>query len=177
MSELNLPWQVERQGLTWCDAPPAPDWDEPERFPVFLCEFEEGHQLYGFPRLQRGVKTAIFHEGPLTATPEAVAREVTPADVDALRERLRRILPALAVAGVRETVTCLFTNTPDGHFLVDVHPAHPQVLLSSPCSGHGFKFSISLGEMQAELLLDGRTRFDLQPFSLSRFGRQSGAGP
>jgi len=177
MSELDLPLQVERQVLTWFDVPASRAWYEPERFPVFLCEFEEGHQIYGFPRLQRGVKTAIFHEGALSVTPEAVARAVTTADIEALRGRLARILPELAVASVRETVTCLFTNTPDGHFVVDFHPAHPQVLLSSPCSGHGFKFASALGEMQADLLLNGRTRFDLQPFSLSRFVRQSGAGP
>jgi sarcosine oxidase len=169
--------QVERQVLVWFDVPPSRAWYEPESFPVFLCEFEGGRQLYGFPRLQRGVKTAIFHEGTLSASPDSVAREVTPADIAALRTRLGRILPELAVASVRESVTCLFTNTPDGHFLVDVHPAHPQVLLSSPCSGHGFKFASALGEMQADLLLDGRARFDLQPFSLSRFVRQSGAGP
>lgn len=174
---LDLPLQVERQVLVWFDVPSSHAWYQPEYFPVFLCEFEGGHQIYGFPRLQRGVKTAIFHEGSLSATPESVAREVTPVDITALRARLGRILPELAVTNVRESVTCLFTNTPDGHFLVDFHPAHRQVLLSSPCSGHGFKFASALGEMQADLLLNGRTRFDLQPFSLSRFVRPSGAGP
>lgn len=62
----------------------------------------------------------------------------------------------------------IFTNTPDGDFLIDFHPAHPQVLLSSPCSGHGSKFASVIGEIQADLLTAGRMRFDLTPFRLAR---------
>ena len=78
------------------------------------------------------------------------------------------MLPQLAEAPVRESATCIFTNTSDGDFLIDFHPAHPQVLISSPCSGHGFKFSSAIGELQADLLSTGKTRFDISPFRLDR---------
>jgi glycine/D-amino acid oxidase-like deaminating enzyme len=65
-------------------------------------------------------------------------------------------------------VTCLYTNTPDEHFVIDVHPRHPEVLLASACSGHGFKFSAAIGEALAELVLDGRSQCDLRLFSATR---------
>jgi glycine/D-amino acid oxidase-like deaminating enzyme len=73
-------------------------------------------------------------------------------------------------APVRERGTCIFTNTPDHDFIIDWHPFHSNVLISSPCSGHGFKFASAIGEVQSDLLLDRRTQFDLTPFRLDRFG-------
>ena len=70
---------------------------------------------------------------------------------------------------MRESGVCLFTNTPDEHFVVDFHPAHPQVLVSSACSGHGFKFASAIGELQADLLTDATPRFDPSPFRIGRF--------
>lgn len=169
LPELELPLAVERQVLVWLDAPPPQARYSESSFPIFICEIEDGRQFYGFPRLERGVKTSVFHEGRLYESPDSVERAVTPGDVTTLRAMLGRLLPDLAEAGLRESMTCLFTNTPDQHFLVDFHPHHSQVLLSSPCSGHGFKFASALGEVQAALLLDGCTDFDLRPFSLSRF--------
>ena len=171
LAELELPLLVERQVLVWLDAPTPAEWYGAEKLPIFICELEDGRQLYGFPRLERGVKTAIYHEGRLSETPESVEREVLPADVEGLRAMLASVLPELSMAAVRESVTCLFTNTPDRHFLIDFHPRHPQLLLSTPCSGHGFKFASALGELQAELALEGRTQFDLRSFGLSRFSK------
>ena len=98
-----------------------------------------------------------------------VDRRVSDVEVEPLRRLLTPFLPELATAPVRESAVCLFTNTPDHHFLIDFHPAYTQVLISSPCSGHGFKFASAIGELQAELVTEGRTRFDLAPFRLSRF--------
>ena len=88
-----------------------------------------------------------------------------------MRAALRPVLPDLSAAPVLESDVCLFTNTPDHDFVIDFHPRHPQVLISSPCSGHGFKFASALGELQAALLIDGTSRFDLSPFRLGRFRR------
>jgi sarcosine oxidase len=63
----------------------------------------------------------------------------------------------------------MYTNTPDEHFVIDAHPAHPEVVIASPCSGHGFKFSSAIGELVAELATEGRTAFDLTPFRASRW--------
>jgi len=67
----------------------------------------------------------------------------------------------------------MYTNTPDEHFIVDYHPAHPQVLVVSPCSGHGFKFSSVIGELAATLLGGQQPRFDLSLFRIDRFARFS----
>ncbi|HYJ78902.1 MAG TPA: FAD-dependent oxidoreductase, partial [Longimicrobiaceae bacterium] len=85
------------------------------------------------------------------------------------RTALRQVLPGAADAPVLAGAVCLFTNTPDTDFAIGFHPGHPQVLVSSPCSGHGFKFASAIGELHAELLIDGRCRFDLTPFRLDRF--------
>ena len=110
-----------------------------------------------------------MHRGRTYDSPDDVDRVVDPSEVEALRDAIRPILPALADAPVRESIVCLFTNTPDHDFLIDRHPYHPQVLISSPCSGHGFKFASAIGEAHADLILDGHCRFDLTPFRLSRF--------
>ncbi len=91
------------------------------------------------------------------------------ADEDNLRRAIRPILPDLARAPILQRGVCLFTNTPDHDFIVDFHPQYPQVVVSSACSGHGFKFASALGEVQAQLLTEGRTEFDISPFSISRF--------
>ena len=171
MAELKLPLRVERQVVVWLDAPVPTAWYGEAQLPIFMCEHAGGRLVYGVPRLERGVKTAIHHEGRRYESPEAVEREVLPGDIEALRESLGGVLPDLSRAAVRESITCLYTDTPDGHFLIDVHPRHPQLLISSPCSGHGFKFASAIGEAQAELLLEGRARFDLEAFGLGRFAQ------
>ena len=174
LAELELPLSVERQVLVWLEAPAPAEWYGEGSFPIFIAELEDGRQFYGFPRLERGVKISIYHDGRLYDEPGSVEREVMPADIDALRGALGRVLPDLSAAAVRASVTCLFTNTPDRHFLVDFHPRHPQVLLSSPCSGHGFKFASAIGELQADLVLDGRARLDPRSFGLARWTTGSG---
>lgn len=167
--DLDLPLTVERQILYWLE-PDATDprYDRPW-FPIFLHEYAPGAMCYGFPRLPRGVKASVMHGGEVVSDPDAVRRTVGDDEIEPLRRALASILPGLAVAPVRESTVCLFTNTPDHHFLIDFHPASPQVLISSPCSGHGFKFASALGEMQADLITEGRSRFDLSRFSLDRF--------
>lgn len=80
-------------------------------------------------------------------------------------------IPALH-GRVTEARACLYTNTPDEHFILDRHPEHPGVLIASPCSGHGFKFAPAIGEALADLVTGQRPRVDLSPFQLARF-----AGP
>ena len=63
---------------------------------------------------------------------------------------------------------CLFTNTPDEHFILDALPSHPQVIVASPCSGHGFKFASVIGEILADLAMPGTTRHDISRHRLAR---------
>ena len=73
-----------------------------------------------------------------------------------------------ANGALRSATVCMYTNTPDSHFVIDFHLQYPQVLMASPCSGHGFKFASALGEILADLLMERHARFDLSPFQLKR---------
>jgi glycine/D-amino acid oxidase-like deaminating enzyme len=85
-----------------------------------------------------------------------------------MHELVRRHLPGLAEPPHLSKV-CLYTNTPDEHFILDRHPRHPNVRIVSPCSGHGFKFASAIGELVADELEGKRPAFDLSLFSLARF--------
>ena len=139
-------------------------WGRLSQSATQIWETAPGAHFYGFPDAGTGVKVALHHQGE-TATPDAVRREVGPDEVTKMRALLDRYMP-LANGPLRDSAVCLYTNTPDHHFLIDCHPAHPQVLVASPCSGHGFKFSSVLGEVLADLLITGKTRFDLSLFRL-----------
>jgi len=170
--ELALPLQVERQVLLWFTPQFHLEYFSPQNCPIYIWEHEPNRIIYGFPDLgegdvRRGVKIGIHHEGERT-DPDRVRREVGANDIEAMRAILRRIMPAIDTAPHASAV-CLYTNTPDANFLIDFHPSHPQVLLASICSGHGFKFSSAVGEILADLLLDSRSRFDLSLFQLARF--------
>jgi sarcosine oxidase len=166
---VGLPLSVERQVLFWFDPDETAVPYDTSRFPIYAYEYTPGDICYGFPRLARGVKASVMHGGQSSARPEVVRREVGEREVDTLRAALRPVLPALSQAPVRESAVCLFTNTPDHDFVVDWHPGLPQVLISSPCSGHGFKFASALGEAQAELLISGKSPFEMTPFRIDRF--------
>ncbi len=169
LPDLELPLTIERQAVFWLHPESdGPHYDR-ERLPIYAYEYRPGSICYGFPRLPRGVKASVMHGGETAPDPDNVKRTVEEAEVDPLRAALRPILPALSEAPVRESDVCLFTNTPDHDFVIDFHPFSPQVLISSPCSGHGFKFSSAIGEIQADLLTKGKTEFDLLPFRLDRW--------
>ncbi len=167
LQDLELPLTVERQTLFWFRPRAHPERFGPDRCPIYIWEYEPDRFFYGFPDLGTGVKTARHHEGEIT-DPDTVRREVASEEAEAIRTLLGRYLPG-ADGLLLDSEVCLYTNTPDGHFLIDAHPAYPQVCIASPCSGHGFKFASAIGEILADLLLDGRSRFDLSPFRLDRW--------
>jgi sarcosine oxidase len=116
--------------------------------------------------LEDGVKFACHHSG-VVASIDAIDHQPTPADAAAIAPDVARYLPGLAPVPVRSAVCC-YTNTPDGHFLIDRHPDHPAVVLVSPCSGHGFKFAPVVGALAADLAGDVAPPFDLAPFGRAR---------
>jgi sarcosine oxidase len=150
--------------MFWFD-PLEPALHAPERLPHFLIEFEPGRIFYGFPDLGSGLKCALHHGGEST-TAETVDRRLRPEEHASVRSLLERFLPR-AAGSLRRSAVCLYTNTPDGHFLIDRDPRDASVWLLSACSGHGFKFAPAL----AELLLDalaGRSDAPLARFSIGR---------
>jgi sarcosine oxidase len=158
---------VERQQFHWFA--PASGYGDlgPEKYPVALWEHWPGGLFVTLPDAGKGVKIDIHHEGE-TANPDTVSRVTTPAEESAVRALLAKFFPA-ANGRLRASTVCLYTNTPDRHFVIDWLPEDPAVLVLSPCSGHGFKFSSVVGEVAADLVLHGRSRFDLAPFALNRF--------
>lgn len=171
LNELTLPLAVERQVAFWLQPQESSASYDKSRFPIYAYEFTPGLICYGFPRLPRGVKSSIMHGGEIVPSPHEVRRTVEEDEIEPVRDALRAILPELAEAATTESSVCLFTNTPDHDFIVDFHPRYPQVLISSSCSGHGFKFASALGELQADLLTTGTSRFDISPFRINRFRR------
>ena len=158
----DLPLRVERQVLFWFDDASTSSMFALERCPVHLWQFDGRRFFYGFPNLGNGVKVAFHHGGELT-TIDTLRREVAPDEVRDIRAAVRRFL-TMADGTLRTTTVCVYTNTPDEHFLIDRHPAHPQVLIASACSGHGFKFSPVIAELLADLCQNNQPGFDLGLF-------------
>jgi sarcosine oxidase len=78
-------------------------------------------------------------------------------------------MPAIADGELTGTATCMYTLTPDEDFLIDAHPQHPQILICSPCSGHGYKFASVVGEIMADMAQKGVTAHPIGKFSAGRF--------
>jgi sarcosine oxidase len=128
-----------------------------EALPVWIWELQERkYGIYGFPSRDGLVKIAT----------EVFAGEIS-------TQYMFESLVAPHVGGIAapsvKTVPCLYTQTPDFHFLIDRHPSMDRVLVASPCSGHGFKHSAAIGESLAEWIVDGKPRVDLSTFALARF--------
>jgi sarcosine oxidase len=172
--ELPLPLTIERQVQFWFEPKHSPALFHPERCPIHLWQFDQRRFFYGFPDLGDGVKVACHHRGESTS-PEEIRREVATDEVEGMREVVRRFLPA-GDGPLRSAVVCMYTNTPDEHFWIDRHPGYPGVLIASPCSGHGFKFSSVIGEILSNLVIRGKSAFDLTLFG-SRVGPVEGRPP
>jgi len=170
LADLGLPLVVERQVQYWFDPRGGTGAFAPDRHPVWIWEEPGGTQFYGFPATSGpdgGVKAAFFRRGVPT-TPETIDRAVAPGEADDLRARLRRSVPDLDAPLLRATA-CMYTTTPDEHFVIDQHPSLPQVTIACGFSGHGFKFVSVVGEILADLALAGSTAHDLGLFRAARF--------
>jgi sarcosine oxidase len=167
--ELELPLTVERNVLFWYEPIASPEIFEPDRLPVWILEIDDEHAFYGFPNVPgQGVKVARHHGGR-PVDPDDVDREATDADEQPAREFMARYMPL--ANGVRlDSRVCMYTNTPDFNFILDFHPDDERVIIASPCSGHGFKFSNVIGSILADLTLAGRSSFETGFLSLDRFG-------
>jgi sarcosine oxidase len=160
---LALPLSIERQVMYWFTPLDAALFS-PAACPIHLWQLDDGAFFYGLPDTGDGVKIALHHGGEFTHA-DSLRREVGDDEVEAMRALARRLLPQ-ADGALREASVCMYTNTPDEHFLVDRHPEHEQVLIASACSGHGFKFSSCLGELLAQRLTGRAPDFDLSVFAL-----------
>jgi sarcosine oxidase len=156
----------ERQVLGWFQ-PKRPDLFAPAIFPVSNLLSDIGH-FYQFPSWGLpGFKIGLYNHLRERGHADSLSREATPADEHVLRRAIRSFFPD-ADGPTLKLAVCLFTNTPDEHFVLDRLPGHPEVVVTSPCSGHGFKFASVIGEILADLIITGSTRMDLSLFRYER---------
>jgi sarcosine oxidase len=170
LEDLGLPLEVTRQILFWFDPVGGIEPFLPGRFPVYIWEPEDGNSFYSMPAHDGpdgGVKVAFFRADGTPADPDTVDREVHDHEVDFIRSYLERYVPALD-GELLYARTCMYTNTPDEHFVISTHPEYPQVAIAAGFSGHGFKFCGVVGEILADLVTDGRTDHPIDLFSPTR---------
>jgi len=143
----------------------------PGEFPIFIWILENAREnfFYGFPSLDGAtIKIASEQYGSVT-DPAQVDREIS----DDENQTIHKNYVLGRLPGITSTcagaASCLYTTTPDSNFVIDFYPGHPQVIIASPCSGHGFKHSAAIGEVLAELVIDGKSKIDISGFSMDRF--------
>ncbi len=139
-----------------------------DRFPIFIADEDSGY-FYGLPMIDHaGVKIARHYGAPELDSPEDIDRTPGPADEESVRRYLARRLP-MANGALGRASVCIYTLTPDRHFLMDVHPNHSNVFYAAGFSGHGFKFAPIIGEVLADLVEKGSTTWPIEMFRRSRF--------
>jgi sarcosine oxidase len=169
LRELSLPLTAKRKSLVWLRVQ-NPDDFQVGRFPIFLADTPAG-ALYGFPLWQsNGLKVANHYGAGNSVDPDTVDRNFQPEDaLDA-----QNFATAHLNGVTREVIDgkiCLYTMTPDEHFLIDLHPEHQNIVMATGFSGHGFKFAPVVGEILADLITNHQTKHRISQFKLSRFLR------
>lgn len=168
---LDLRLWVERVPLFWFEPTGEREQFSAGKLPVWIFETGFDGAFYGFPYdPNAGLKLARHHSGE-RCDPDLVDRTASRVDEERVRAFLRSHMP-LADGPRREAAVCMYTNAPDLDFIIDRHPEVPGVAFASACSGHGFKFAPVVGEILADLSLDGRTDRPIDFLRLARFERQ-----
>jgi sarcosine oxidase len=164
---LQLPLSVERQVLYWFKNGNKLGHSRflPGNMPVFIWEYLPGKVFYGFPDLGNGVKIAHHHIGR-SIRPDDLHQDVGPEEIGEMEAVANKYLDMEAIFA--SSSVCMYTNTPDEDFIIDFHPAFRNIIIASPCSGHGFKFSSLTGKLLSDMAMDNKTGFDLTPFSITR---------
>ncbi|MFC6906478.1 N-methyl-L-tryptophan oxidase [Halalkalicoccus tibetensis] len=157
----------QRQVLAWLQ-PREPERFMPRNFPVWNLQVEEG-RFYGLPIVKvPGFKFGRYMHREEDVDPDAMNRDPEPEDEWLLREFAENHFPQ-GTGPTMQLATCMFTNTPDEHFVIDRHHEHPQVVFGAGFSGHGYKFASVIGEVLADLASEGHTDHPIDFLSLDRF--------
>ncbi len=164
---LHLPLTIARQALYWLTNrnSRSQPYFLPQNLPVYIWEYLPGKMFYGFPDLGAGIKIAYHHAGQ-PVKPDELTQKVSPQEIDDIMEIAANYFnmdPAFHSSSV-----CMYTNTPDSNFIIDYHPEYKNIIIASPCSGHGFKFSSLTGKLLSEMATGEKTTLDISPFSLAR---------
>jgi monomeric sarcosine oxidase len=171
---LGIPLRVERNVQFWF-APLDRAAVSPERLPTYAVERDGARMFYGFPDFGNGAK--IGHHGSgVNADPDALDGTVRDDEIAVARDALASFVPAAAGAFLR-AAPCMYTLTPDEHFVVGPHPGEPRVVLAGGFSGHGYKFTPVVGELVAALLAREEPALSLELFSPARFAAAPSSAP
>ena len=166
---LRLPLTIERQVLYWFkneNTALQPNL-VPDKLPVYIWEYERGKMFYGFPDVGDGIKIAYHHAGE-KIEPAELRNQV--ADINEIQGIKRIAATYLEIEpSFNYSDVCMYTNTPDEHFIIDFHPSNKNIIIASPCSGHGFKFSSVIGKIISDMALKNTMQFNLKPFEIGRF--------
>lgn len=172
--EIGIPLVVERRVQHWF-APAGDDYG-PAGLPTFLIDRDDQpSRMYGFPDLGTGVKAAFHSLGAATHADD-LDRVVHDDDIAPLRAALAAWIPG-AAGPYRRGKVCMYSLTPDEHFVLGLHPDEPNVVLAGGFSGHGFKFASAIGDIVTDLLIDGATRHPIGFLSPHRFRRDAEPTP
>jgi sarcosine oxidase len=175
LADLGVPFSIERLVQFWFRPRGGVAPFLPDRHPIYIWEDVSGEQIYGFPAIDGpdgGAKIAYFRKGTPT-TPDTLDTEVHPAEIAEMAAYCGRRLPDLP-GEFRRGEPCMYSTTPDEHFVVSRHPAHEAVTVACGFSGHGFKFVPVIGEIVADLATTGTTA---HPIALFDPRRLTGATP
>lgn len=167
LEQFGIPITVERQVLYWLD--PVGGTAPFEDHPIFIAENEAAEQFYAFPAIdgpRGGVKVAYFRKG-IECTPDTIDRTVGEQEIREMRDEVAALLPALDGPCVH-SATCMYSNTPDQHFVIARHPDTTNVTVACGFSGHGFKFVPVVGEILADLATTGTTEHPIALFDPRR---------
>lgn len=172
LCDLGLPLVVTRQVLGWV-WPKKPEQFAIGTLPVWAINNPDGSIHYGFPMLpggshgRPGFKIAHHFQGTPT-TPQTIQRIPHPDDESDFRHVLERFIPD-ANGPLLSMAVCMYTNSPDSHFIIDRHPHHGRAIIACGFSGHGFKFASVMGEVLADLAMHGRSDLPVEFLGLQRF--------
>jgi monomeric sarcosine oxidase len=171
LQSISLPLHVRRHVMAWFGPAGDKSLFSPDRFPIYIWQAYGGQVFYGFPAIDGddgGLKAAI-HSGGDRCTPDSIERSILERDIAEIREQLAEYIPALN-GQLLHASTCMYTMTPDEDFVVSQHPDHAQITIACGFSGHGFKFTSVLGEVLADLAIEGRSKHPIDFLSAKRFG-------
>lgn len=166
-------FEIHRQTLYWFELQDDVQKFEPGNFPIFIWEFGrwENDYAYGFPAIggqDGGLKlaTEVFEKPTDPNGPKPV---ITTSETNSMFERyVENRIPGLGRKCLK-AASCLYTVTPGFRFIIDRMPDSPNIIVASPCSGHGFKHSAAIGESLAQMAVDGKSKIDISKFSFARF--------
>ncbi len=166
-------FKIHRQVLWWFEIADESMYETYRDMPIFVWEFGSSRydNFYGFPAIDGpsgGLKLATETYDEDTS-PGTISRDVPAEEAQAMYDHyVKRQLPGLG-GNVVKAATCMYTDTPDAKFIIDYHPQHKNVVVASPCSGHGFKHSAAIGEVLSQMATTGKPQIDISKFSFARF--------